>query len=183
MESFHSVGYELRMWKAVVIGAFVALSTVASPPHDHRTEQRFTLIESGGGLGVDVENTTVFSVIDHGGPTAWIVERNSNKSNSCGRLSNGQCVATRTSSMDWIDGRSCAPLREILIQLGTVRTQERDSAHPLVSDTPLLSLLMVKRGQLATERLSEYVGPLVDWWRSAQEQLGPCWTKVRPRDL
>lgn len=171
------------MWTAVVFAAFVAPSIVASPPFHQRPEQRFTLTENGGGLGVDVENTTVFSAIEHGGTTAWFVERNSNKDNWCGRLGKGQCVPTHTSSMDWIDGRSCAPLREVLMQLETVRTKERGSAHPWVSDTPLLSLLMFKRGQLATERLAEFGGPLVDWWRSAQEQLRPCWTRVRPRDL
>lgn len=166
-----------------MLGAFVAPAIFASPPSDHRPEQRFTLIESGGGLGVDVENTTAFSAIDHGGTTTWFVERNSNESNWCGRLGNGKCIPTRTSSMDWIDGRSCASLREVLMQLRTVRTEERRSAHPWVTDTPLLSLLVFKRGQLATERLSEYMGPLVDWWRSAQEQVRPCWTKTRPRDL
>lgn len=183
MEPGHSVSYDLRMWTAFVISAFVAPPIVASPPFVHRPEQQFTLIESGGGLGLDVENTTVFFAVDHGGPTTWLVERNSNESNWCGRRGNGQCVLTRTSSMDWIDGRSCAPLRQVLMQLEKVRTKESGSAHSLVSDTPLLSLVMVKRGQMATERLSEYIGPLVDWWRSAQEQLKPCWTKTRPPDL
>jgi len=178
------VSYRVGMWTAVVIGAFVAPSIVATQPLDHRPHEQFTLIESGGGLGVDVDNVTVFSVLNHGQTTTWFVERNSNESNSCGRTGSGQCIPTRTSSMDWIDGRRCAPLHQVLMQLEKVRTQERGSAHPWVSDTPLLSLLMFdERGLLETERLSEYVGPLVDWWRSAQEQLKPCWTKTRPRDL
>lgn len=183
MEASHSVRYYLRMWIAVVLGAFVAPHIAASPPFDRHPEERFTLIESGGGLGLDVDNTTVFSVFDQGGTTTWFVERNSNGSNWCGRSASGKCIPTRNASMDWIDGRSCAPLREVLSRLRTVQRKERGSAHDLVSDTPLLSLLVFKQGRLATERLSEYEGPLVDWWRSAQEQLKPCWTKVRPWKL
>lgn len=166
-----------------MIGAFVAPPIAASPPFDRHPEERFSLIEIGGGLGIDVDNTTVFSAIEQGGTTTWFVERNSNESNWCSRSANDKCTPTRKSSMDWIDGRSCAPLRHVLLQLPTVRAEERGSAHDLVSDTPLLSLLVFKRGQLATERLSEYEGPLVDWWRSAQEQLKPCWTNVRPWKL
>lgn len=171
------------MWTAIVIGALVAPSVVASPPIDHRLEQRFTLIESGGGWAIDVENTTTFSAVYREGKTTWFVERNSNGSNSCGRLGNGRCIQTRTSSMDWIDGRHCAPLRGILMQLERVRAKERGSVHPWPSDTPLLSLLMFERGEMATERLAEYSGTLVDWWRSSQERLKPCWTKTRPHDL
>jgi hypothetical protein len=172
------------MWTAFVIGALVAPSIVASPPFDRRPLQRFTLIESGGGLGIDVENTKPFLALGHGATATWFVERNGNESNWCGRVDNGKCIPTRVTSMDWIDGRTCAPLRGVLLQLEKVRTNERGSAHPWASDTPLLSLIMFERhGLLASERLSEYVGPLVDWWRSAQEQLKPCWTKTRPRDL
>lgn len=129
-----------------MLGASVAPQIAAPPMAHHRPEQQFALVESGGGLGLNVENTTVFSAIDHGGTTTWFVERNNNEDNFCGRSGNGQCIPTHTTSMDWIDGRTCAPLREVLIQLETVRTNERDSAHGWVSDTPLLSLLMFKRG-------------------------------------
>lgn len=171
------------MWTAVVIGGLVASSRAASPPIDHRPEHRFTLVESGGGLGFEVENTTVFSSIDQDGQKTWIVERNTNESKWCDQTSNGHCVETKTSSMDWIDGRSCAALPKVMLQLAKVRTEENGSAHPWASDTPLLSLIIVDRGLMATERLSEYAGPLVDWWRSAQERLKPCWTKGRPPDL
>lgn len=171
------------MWTALVVAAFATPSGVALQPFEHRPQQQFTLIESGGGLGTDVDNTTVFMTDNHAGRTTWLLERNSNENNWCGRKSNGGCVPTRTSSIDWIDGRSCVPLRHALNELARVRKNERGSSHPWASDTPLLSLIMVERGMMATERLSEYVGPLVDWWRSAQEQLKPCWTKTRPRDL
>lgn len=183
MELSHSLTYCLRMWIAAVLGAFVAPPIAALPLFDRHPEERFTLIESGGGLGVEVDNSAVFSAITQGGTTIWLVERNSNESNSCGRSANGKCIPAQRSSMDWIDGRSCAALGDLVLQLRKVRMKERGSAHPWPSDTPLLSLLMFKRGQLATERLAEYEGPLVDWWRIAQEQLKPCWTKVRPWKL
>jgi hypothetical protein len=85
--------------------------------------------------------------------------------------------------MDWIDGRRCGPLQSVLLQLEEVRAEERTAAHPDVSDTPLVSLLTFKEGELETQRLAEYVGPLAEWWQSAQEQLEPCWTKTRPPDL
>ncbi len=167
-----------------MFGAFAAPQIASSPPFNHRPAEQLAIIESGGGLGIDVQNTTIFSTMNRGGTITWFVERNSNESNWCGRTDNGKCVSTRKSSMDWIDSRECPPLRGVLAQLQTVRTKERGSAHPWVSDTPLLSLLTFKdRGQLATERLSEYMGPLVDWWRAAQEQLKPCWIKVRPWKL
>jgi hypothetical protein len=171
------------MWAAFVIGAFVAPLMVDAPPSYHHPKQRFVLTENGGGLGVEVENTVVFSVLSARRTTIWLVERNSNKSNWCGRTGNGQCIATHTSSMEWIDGSRCASLRLVLLQLEKVRTEERASAHPWVSDTPLVSFLTFDQGQLETQRLAEYVGPLVDWWQSAQQQLKPCWTKSRPPDL
>jgi hypothetical protein len=172
------------MWTAAVMGAFVAPSLLASPAVDHhQPEQQFWLIESGGGLGVRVENTTVFLEVNRGAATTWSVQRDSTENNWCGRKENGHCIPTRTSSHEWINGRSCAPLSRVLMQLTTARTKERGSTHPLVTDTPLLSLILRERGHLAAERLSEYTGPLVDWWQSAQEQLKACWTKTPPADL
>jgi hypothetical protein len=172
------------MWIAVGLGAFAATQIAASSPFNRHPEEQLAVIESGGGLGVDVQNTTVFSTMRQGRTLTWFAERNSNRSNWCGRTADRRCVSTRTSSMEWIDGRRCAPVRDVLMQLRMVRTEERGSAHPWVSDTPLLSLLTFKgQGQLATERLSEYAGPFVDWWRSAQKQLQPCWTNVRPWKL
>jgi hypothetical protein len=171
------------MWAAVVIGALVAALPVDASPSYHNPKQRFVITERGGGLFVEVDNTVEFSLLDIGRATVWLVERNSTKSDWCGRTGKRQCVATHTSSMDWIDGRRCASLQQVLLQLETVRTTERGSAHPWVSDTPLVSLLTFYEGQLETQRLAEYVGPLVDWWKSAQEQLAPCWNKARPADL
>jgi hypothetical protein len=178
VESGCSTPYHSRMWMAVVGGALAAFSPVALPAA-HDATPRFVLIESGGGLGVDVENTTVFSV-DGSQPSAWFLSRDTNESNWCGRAINGQCRPTKTSGDDWIDGRNCPALGDIMKQLLTVRTAERGSSHPQLSDTPLLSLVVLKGAGMATDRLGEYEGPLVDWWRSAQERLKTCWAKTRP---
>lgn len=171
------------MWAAFVISALIAPLPVDASPSYHHPAQRLVLTENGGGLGVEVDNTVVFSELDLGRTRIWLVERNSNKSDWCGRTGRRQCIATHTSSMDWIDGRRCGSLHPLLLQLEQVRAEERTAAHSDLSDTPLLSLLTFKDGQLETQRLAEYVGPLVGWWQSAQKQLAPCWTKIRPPDL
>jgi hypothetical protein len=43
-----------------------------------------------------------------------------------------------------------------------------------VTDTPLLTFETLPHGRIKPQ--SEWRGPLVDWWRSAEERLKPCWT-------
>jgi len=68
-------------------------------------------------------------------------------------------------------------------QLALVRSQERNASHPIVSDTPLLSLITYGAEGMRAERLAEYVGPLANWWRKAQGRLASCWTDTRPSQL
>jgi hypothetical protein len=166
-----------------MIGAVVAPLVLASPPLNLPPQEQFSVVEDGGGLGLEFDNVTAFSAVHHGQTTIWFVERNTRESNWCGRKAEGRCISTSISSHDWIDGRSCPPLGQLVLQLPRIRAEERGAAHPRVSDTPLLSLVTFSDGGMATERLSEYVGPLATWWWSFQEQLKPCWTKTRPTDL
>jgi len=140
---------------------------------------RFNLVQSGGGLGVDLEENVIFYSAGPGLSGPWFVDR-SRTETDCLRRGSPQNPCPKTSVYEGIDGTACPALESVMIRLGPIRKAEQGSAHPLVTDTPLLSLVTFKNGLIATERLSEYEGPLVDWWQSAQEQLKSCW-KVRGR--
>jgi hypothetical protein len=125
------------MWIAVLSGALAASSPIASPGAHHLTP-RFVVIESGGGLGVDVENTTVFSA-DGEEPGLWFISRNSNESNWCGHAANDQCRPTKTSGDDWIEERRCPALHDIMNQLMTIRAAERFIAFAVIRHAALVT--------------------------------------------
>lgn len=171
------------MWNAFVIGLLAVISVSADQQVSKRPVLRFALAEEGGGLGIDSHNFTSFSSIGMSANSHWFAERSGEESNWCGRRSNGECQSTTVKSHRYIDGKDCPALRNEMTGLATVRLTERNASQPVVSDTPLLSLITYGDESMRTERLAEYVGPLANWWRQAQIRLATCWTSARPAGL
>jgi hypothetical protein len=171
------------MWKALVSGVIAVISVGAVQPVSRRPVLRLAVVEEGGGLGVDRHNFTLFSSSGQAANSHWFAERNGAESNWCGRRSNGECQSTTVKSHQYIDGDDCAALRNELTGLARVRLKERNASQPVVSDTPLLSLITYGGEGMRTERVAEYVGPLANWWRQAELRLRTCWTSTRPPGL
>lgn len=145
-----------------------------------RPEGKFALLREGGGLGLYIDESVSFSIIRGGPSDRWEISRNTTETNWCGRKEAGRCVETRTPSYAFIDERTCPALKPVIARLAQVRAVERGAAHGIVTDTPLTSLITYGPRGMQAERLSEYEGPLVDWWQSASGELKECWTTQRP---
>lgn len=176
----------MRIWPVIASACapilFASAATGQTASRDNPTAPshiRFYLIQSGGGLGYDLEENVVFYSAGPGLSGPWSIER-SRTETDCLERRGPENPCPKRNLDESIDGRTCPALQKIMSRLGQIRKLEQGSAHPLVTDTPLMSLVAVKGGLIATDRLAEYRGPLVDWWQSAQEQLKPCW-KVRGR--
>ena len=148
-------------------------------PLEHR-EGQFDLLRQGGGLGVFTDDTVSFAIMRGDHSARWLVSRYTTDTNWCGRREGNRCVQTRTHSHAWIDGRTCSALNGVIARLDKVRLAERGSSHDIISDTPLTSLVTWGAGGMRAERLSEYEGPLVDWWQSSSKELQHCWTDNEP---
>lgn len=141
----------------------------------HKTE-RFRLTQSGGGLGFDLQETVVFS---RGRGGDWFLERHKTELN-CGLAPAATCPPT--SVHEWATTRNCSALRDVMTRLSVAREaslaimRERARRHVFiqVTDTPLLTFETLPHGGIKPQ--SEWDGPLVDWWRSSEERLKPCWT-------
>lgn len=138
----------------------------------------YTLIAKGGGLGTDLDEITIFSMIPGQQPRAkaedvWIAERRIHDSRM------RQVVAAH----QWIDGRTCPALRAALQTIGQLPpmrfgTPENFTIDGLASDVPITVL----RGPPAKDSgggmqlsLAEYLGPLADWRVATEERVARCW--------
>ena len=170
----------MRFWTflAIIELCFATPAIGQTAPQDNPTGPdhiRFYLIQSGGGLGEDLEESVVFASAGPGLAGPWSIDRSRTES-FCLAKEDAQHPCRKTSVNESIEGRTCPALQRVMAQLMRVRAAEQGSAHSWVTDTPLLSLVTMQGGfMMATNRLSEYRGPLVDWWQSAQEQLKSCW--------
>ena len=150
-------------------------------PHGHRVE-RFRLTQTGGGLGVDVQETVTFS--GGAGTNGWPVERRRTDSNWCGRKENGACAATKISVHQWTSANDCPALKDVMSQLPNAQSAalavQRELARKhgvfMVTDTPLLTLETLPKGRIRSTKQSEWIGPLVDWWSRGEQSLKACWT-------
>lgn len=180
---FPRKGIRVRGLKALFAATLiVSISTAGAVPkrpqassQDHRTE-RLRLTQSGGGLGFDVQETVVFS---RSRGDDWFLERHRTEIN-CGLAPAATCPPT--SVHDWVSTQNCPALRQVMTALPSAQEaslaimRERARRHLFiqVTDTPLLSLETLPHSKI--EPQSEWEGPLVEWWRSAEQRLKPCWT-------
>ena len=142
--------------------------------------ERYRLTQTGGGLGIYVSETAVFSA-SRDAPGDWFVERHRTDDDWCGHRENKTCAATSVTVHQWIASRSCPALRAVMTQLpaaqraALAKARKEAGKHIYVTDTPLLTLETVRGVGRATQKQSEWLGPLADWWWSAEKQLKPCW--------
>jgi hypothetical protein len=147
--------------------------------------------EVGGGLGMYIDQTVIFSAAPGGADTEggrWIVERVKTESNWCGRRSaSGACEAIGSQIHDWIDSRSCPNARAALEALPDIPVpsfKRRDSLYMTVSDTPLLTIEGTPEQAQSTAQhllISEFTGPHRIWWETTEKALSACWQREAPR--
>lgn len=157
----------------------------------------YRVTETGGGLGIFVDQTIVFLRAGGGTvPMRWVVERVRRDRNWCGRRSDGKCAPLDERRHDWIDGDACPQLIAVLRDLSKIPPPGfSDPERPeswMVSDSTLLTVEgrpaapIVEKGswprQIAqTLSISEYSGPYQDWWHKGEQVLAGCWKAEAPR--
>ena len=144
---------------------------------------RYRLQQHGGGMGIQVDETImVFFVSATSRDPQWILERQRRDRNWCGEKSaDGRCVATDIVVHDWAKSSNCPLLGLYVEGLSDFRKTGREHPSVLVTDTPLTTLeFLSSTAHGDQEVLSEYAGPLVTWWRDAEQSLIPCWTTEPP---
>ena len=86
---------------------FIALLVIAAPALGQTTPyalERYRVTLKGGGLGLDVDETVIVSIVINGGPRErWIAERLRRDHNWCGKQINGQCSPSDKVVHDWKD--------------------------------------------------------------------------------
>ena len=156
---------------STLLGLSLATSVAAQGADPPRIETVYTVKQQGGGLGILVDQTVVFQSVSHRGETAWVVERREHRQN----------VGRKTQLHQWIDGRRCAPLKDVLAGIAKLPPAQFERAdrkdRGWVSDTPYVTLT----GPLANGRSGETLarvdlaGPVSRWWRDSEARLAPCW--------
>lgn len=170
----------MRHQYAIALIAIATSISASSRGQDNGATYRVT--QHGGGLGIWIDETVVFSVAAE--PPRWVAERTRRDSNWCGRTERGKgCVSTVISTHEWIDGALCPELLRSLQALAAVHVE--GFVDPMqvdlttVSDTPLLEVTGPSTnaaGFEASLKVSAFSGPFVDWWRQSDARLKGCWS-------
>jgi hypothetical protein len=149
-----------------------------------RPFERYRVTLQGGGLGVNVDETVLISVIlDDGKEERWIAERLRRDYNWCADRTNSRCSPGERVIHDWIDGDACPELKTAfrrLSQIAIVGFAPPERSSPsTVTETPLLTVSgMPDRmaGFGAHLTLAGFTGPVVDWWSRSERSLATCWS-------
>ena len=154
-----------------LLGLLLATSVAAQGPNPLRVETVYTVKQQGGGLGIFVDQTVLIQSVSRRGETVWVVERRERRQN----------VGRKTQLHQWIDGRRCAPLKDVLAGIAKLPPAQFERAdrkdRGWISDTPYVTLT----GPLANGRGGETLarvdlaGPVSRWWRDSETRLAPCW--------
>jgi len=143
--------------------------------------ERYRVHISGGGLGIETDDTTVFSSTG----SRWIAEHVRHDHNWCGDRSSGRCAPSDKLLHQWADGDSCPALSEAMSIVPKVWAQ--DLADPtrqqmLVSETPYFTM---HRGSNSvrskpSDEIGEWSGGLRTWWASMLQDTSGCWNNSPP---
>ena len=170
---------------------FIALLAFALPALGQTTPyafERYRVTLKGGGLGIDVDEIVIVSVLINDGPQErWIAERLWRDHNWCGKQINKKCLPSDNLVHDWIDGNSCPALYAAFVDLAQLKltgfAPPARSGVIVVSDTPLLTVIGTPdrmAGYGSRLSLAGFTGPVVDWWSRSERQLTSCWTDIAP---
>lgn len=163
---------KVAVWVLATLSVMVAGPATADPWGGLPVTTIYTIKQSGGGLGVMVDEIVVVQLAGGGSDDhAWIVERRRHDVR----------MGKNTFRHQWIDGRICPALAGVLAGIGKlppIRFIGPDAmAGGWRSDTPYVTLM----GPPADFQLGEIVlrrdlaGPVSQWWWSAEKALEPCW--------
>jgi hypothetical protein len=166
-------------WKSMSLGLLVALTAASAHA---QTQERYRLTQSGGGLGIEVNETVVISARPNGrGGVSWLAERHRRDYNWCaGKGPPKSCVAVTTTVHDWVDSNSCPNLDRIIAGFHDFRSSPPQMR---TTDTPLITL-SGNDGPFGVDgrpfKISDYLGPLQAWWRTGEDELKTCWRPDPP---
>jgi hypothetical protein len=165
----------------------IALAASASPGLSQDRPialERYRITLKGGGLGVDVDQTVVVSVMMNE-QQHWIAEQVRRNHNWCGEKEKGRCVSTDKIVHAWVDGSSCPALTAALQELSQLKitgfAPPVRSKYDWVSETPLLTVSGTPDaviGYGVKLSLAAQSGPIVDWWAKSEQQLNRCWSST-----
>lgn len=171
----------------VAIAIALAASASASPGLSQERPialERYRITLKGGGLGVDVDQTVVVSVMMNE-QQHWVAEQVRRNHNWCGEKENGFCVSTDKFVHTWVDGLSCPALTTSLQELSQVKitgfAPPVRTKYDWVSETPLLTVSGTPDaviGYGTKLSLAAQSGPIVDWWSKSEQQLNRCWSNT-----
>jgi hypothetical protein len=156
----------------IATAVLLALSTSA------RAQEYDRLTQTGGSLGVTVDETVVFSLgRDQAGRPVWFARRSRRDRNWCGGSNSaGRCAATDLETYDSADSVRCSALNVIVAGFANFR-----SSTPALktSDTTLITLSGHTPGTDQPQfTISGYIGSLATWWRESDDKLQSCWTPL-----
>jgi hypothetical protein len=173
------------MWKPLaVIVPLLALSAAAQPSSSAAEENApplpvhivYRVKQEGGGLGVMVDEAVVFHQVDKSTGPIWVVERRRRD----------QKLSKITYRYEWIDGRTCPALREVIAAIGKLPPTPFAGAQTQpdgwVSDTPYVTLMGPPRfGRMGDFMLQrDLKGPVSQWWWDSEKKLESCWSAKQP---
>lgn len=151
------------------------------PPAEERVSPvpirtTYRVKQQGGGLGIFVDEAVVFHEVGQGAKRVWLVERR-RRDDQLGQV---------TFRYEWIDGRTCPALEEVVSRIGAIPPASiaGPSAPPRgwVSDTPEVTLMGPTADGLLGDvmLLRDLNGPVSHWWRASQKALATCWKSQQP---
>lgn len=155
------------------LGQSPASSPLAPPV---AVRQTYRVKQQGGGLGVFVDEAVVFHEVGEGAARVWVVERR-RRDDKMGQT---------TLRYEWIDGRECPALADVLVKIGGLPAVSISGPKPeprgWISDTPEVTLIgPTAGGREGDTVLQRDVGGAVsEWWWRSGKALETCWTPRKP---
>lgn len=171
-----------------VVAVLIADVAAAQPYGSDRAFERYRLTAKGGGLGVLIDETIVFSAVHQKGADQaryWIAEKSHRDENWCGDHDpvSRACLNKVNVTHEWIDGRRCPRLLSSLTKLTSLPplvfvtpTDMRPLSY--ISETPEISLTAPAAtgdGVGVSVIRRELQGPLVRSWVELSSAVSTCW--------
>jgi len=166
--------------------AWALAAALLAPPQPF-VSPTYAVQQSGGGLGIWVEETVVLSGVARsarpgGKRRYWLVEQ---------RRADFD-LGQRTTKHRWIDGRTCPALSGVVDQLQAKLAAEdarlaaaerfgiRQMQIPTIPPFHTPSVTLTRLSDAEPLSLRDYEGPIAEWWRRSAQTLETCWRTEPP---
>ena len=156
---------------AMVLGALATSLAHAQDAAPFRAATIYTVKQQGGGLGIFVDQIVIFQQVSYRSEKVWVAERRRHD----------QRLGKRTFQHDWIDGRTCPQLADVLAGIGRLPPARfagpADKDGGWISDSAYVTLIGPAAGSRWGTALMQrdLGGDLSKWWWEAEKSLGSCW--------